>query len=280
MEAATRRLESSGVPGARREAELMLAFVLGIDRGGVIARRPDPLPAAGAARFEGLLGRRERREPFQYLVGEQEFHGLLFRVDRRVLIPRPETEHLVDAVLAAGLSQGSRVLDLGTGSGCIAVSAALARPDLRIVGVDRSEEALAVARENVERHGAGDCVVCIAADLAALPDAWTGAFDAVVSNPPYVSEEEWRELAPEVRDWEPKGALVPGPKGNEAYEALAPAARRLLRPRGLLALELGWTSEAAARQAVERAGFGAVSVLPDLRGIARVLCARRDGGVA
>lgn len=278
VEAATRRLDSAGVPGARREAELLLGFVLGIDRGGVIARRPDPIAPEPAARFETLLRRRERREPFQYLAGEQEFHGLVFRVDRRVLIPRPETEHLVDAVLAAGLPAAGCVLDVGTGSGCIAVALALARPDLRIVALDRSEDALAVAKENVDRHGVGARVECRLGDLASLPAAWSGAFDAVVSNPPYVSEAEWLGLAPEVRDWEPKDALVPGPTGNEAYDALAAAAQRLLRPGGFLAIELGFTTEAAARAAALRSGFGGVSVSPDLRGIPRVLRARRDGG--
>jgi release factor glutamine methyltransferase len=194
-------------------------------------------------------------------------------VNRHVLIPRPETELVVDAVLAASLPPGASVADLGTGSGCIALAIAKARPDLSVQALDSSPQALGVARDNAERldlavrfeHG----------DLANPPEEWSGRMDVVVSNPPYVSEEEWRTLEPEVRDYEPKGALVPGPTGNEAYEALAPAAFRLLRPGGTLVLELGHTSEAAATRAVNHAGFGETGVLPDLRGIPRILVARR-----
>ena len=252
-----------------------MAWVLGCDRGGVVARRPDPLEAAGASRFEGLASRRERREPFQYLTGEQEFHGLSFRVDRRVLIPRPETEGLVDAVLDLRLPSGAAVADLGTGSGCIAVSLAYERPDLRLYALDLSAEALELARENAARHGVGHRLSFLLGDLADPRGEWLGRMDAVVSNPPYVSEVDMEGLSPEVREHEPRMALVSGPTGLEAYQTLAPGAYRLLRAGGALLLELGFLRETGARRAVEDAGFVNVAVRPDPRGIPRVLVAWR-----
>jgi len=280
IDAAAEHLGRCGVPDRRREAEAVLGYVLGKDRGGVVAARPDPLDPAAASRFSSLLARRARREPLQYLTGEQEFMGLVFHVDRRVLVPRPETEELVSAVLRAGAPRGARVADLGTGSGCIAVSLAHARSDLSLVALELSPGALEVARENAARHGVEPRVEFRQGDLAHPPREWEGAMDTVVSNPPYVSEDEWSSLAPEVRDHEPKEALVPGATGLEAYRAMAPAAWRLLRSGGLLFLELGYESEAGAREAVEAAGFSEVVVFPDLRGIPRILQAVREGGRA
>ena len=252
-----------------------MAWVIGCDRGGVVARRPDPLEAARASCFDGLVSRRERREPFQYLTGEQEFRGLSFLVDRRVLVPRPETEGLVGAALDLRLPSGAAVADLGTGSGCIAVSLAVARPDLRLYALDLSAESLEVARENAARHGVAHRVSFLLGDLADPRGEWLGRMDAVVSNPPYVSELEMEGLAPEVREHEPGMALVSGPTGLEAYQALAPGAYRLLRPGGALLLELGFLRETGARRAVEDSGFLNVAVRSDPRGIPRVLIAWR-----
>ena len=191
------------------------------------------------------------------------------------MIPRPETEGLVDAVLDAGLPDAARVADLRDGQRCIAVALAVARPSWRVAAVDASPEALRVAARNVARHGVADAVTLIERDFAAVPDAERGSFDAVVSNPPYVTEDEWRALQPEVRDNEPRIALVPGPTGDEGYEAVARAAERMLRPAGLLALELGWKSEGAVRAIVLRHGFCAITVSADIQGIPRVLTARR-----
>jgi release factor glutamine methyltransferase len=238
----------------------------------VVARKPDPIDACADSRFTDLVVRRERREPRQYLFGEEDFRGLTIRVNRHVLIPRPETELLVDAVLAR-VTPAAKVADLGTGSGCVAVALAVARPGLEITAIDTSKEALEIARENARANRVDDRIRFEIGDLARLPEAWS--MDAIVSNPPYVSEEEGATLAPEVRDWEPKQALVPGPTGSEAYEALAPQALRALRPGGLVAVELGYRSDAAARGIFTAAGFEAIEVLPDLRGIPRVLVARR-----
>lgn len=280
VDLASRRLLRAGVEAPRRETMLLLARLLGTDRGGLVARAPEPLPAGVARDFESLVARREQREPPQYLFGEEEFFGRAFTVDRRVLIPRPETEILVDAVLSLPLHGAVRVLDLGTGSGCIAVTLAIERPAWSIVAVDRSAQALEVARANVERHEVSGRVELVEADLGGPLGGAKAPFDVVVSNPPYVSEEEWRTLAPEVRDHEPKDALVPGPSGLEAYRALAPAARDALGLGGWLALELGWRSAAGARAAVETAGFHSIDVRDDLRGIARVLVARKPQEVS
>jgi release factor glutamine methyltransferase len=280
LELATARLRAARLPDPRREAIAILAIALATDRGGVFARRSDPIGPAAATRFNDLLQARESRVPLQHLEGIAEFRGLDFEVSADVLIPRPETEDLVQAVLDSGLPQAASVIDLGTGSGAIAIALALERPSWRLVAVDLSAEALAVAARNVARHGVGDRVELRTRDFAFVPAREEGAFEAVVSNPPYVPEAEWRSLQAEVRDHEPKLALVPGPSGNEAYAAVARAAEAMLRPGGLLALELGWRSEAAVRAIVAEAGFGDIEVRPDLQGIPRVLTARRRPSIA
>ena len=275
LDVAAERLARAAVPEPRREAEYVMGHLLGRDRGGVVARRPDPLEDAIAERFEELVERRERREPLQYLTGEQEFMGLSFRVDSRVLVPRPETVGVVTATLGLGLPKGARIADLGTGSGCIAIALAAARADLCLFALDVSQDALDVAESNAARHGVGGRIVFALADLAAPPETWAGTMDAVVSNPPYVAEDEWVSLSPEVRDFEPRVALVPGPTGLEAYRHAAASAARLLRPGGRLVVELGFKREAGAREAVALAGLQGAEPLPDLRGIPRVLIATR-----
>ena len=275
LDEAARRLGQAHVPEPRREAIALLALALAADRGGVAARHPDPVPRGIEARVAELVAARERRVPLQHLAGRAEFHGLELEVGPDVLIPRPETEDLVDAVLAAGLGPEARVADLGTGSGCIAIALAAAQPGWRLVAVDRSGAALAVAARNAGRHAVSGRVAFVERDFSVVAEDESGTFDAVASNPPYVPEDEWRALQPEVRDHEPRIALVPGPTGNEAYAVVARTARLLLRPGGLLALELGWKSEAAVRGIVGGAGFVEVDVRPDLAGIPRVLMARR-----
>ena len=263
------------MPLARIEAERLLAWVLGTDRGGVLARRPEGMPASLASRFEELLRRRELREPPQYIQGEAEFLGLWFEVDRRVLIPRPETEGVVETALTLDLGDRAHVIDVGTGSGCIAVALAARRPGWSIVAVDLSDNTLGVARANAAAHGVSARIEFLRGDLGDLPAELTATFDLVISNPPYVSAEEWSALAPEVRDHEPKEALVPGPTGLEAYRRLAPEAFRVLRSGGALVLELGYRSERGARDTVASAGFTDIEVFPDLRSLPRTLTARK-----
>jgi len=272
LEEAVARLAAAGVERPRDEALRLLALALETDRGGVLARRPDPLTEEADARLAALLQRRAAREPLQYLTGEQEFHGLTLCVDRRVLIPRPETEEVVDAVLALDLPAHALVADLGTGSGCIALALKAARPDLAVLALDCSPEALALARANARRLGME--VTFQQGDFAQPPRDWRGRLHAVVSNPPYVTEAEWAALAPEVRDHEPKGALVPGESGLEAYQALLPAAFPLLLPGGAVVLELGWRSAAPVSALAAAAGFRDVAVREDLRGVPRILVGR------
>lgn len=270
---AASRLERAGVEASRLQAELLLADLLGCDRGGLLVRRRDELAFEVAGRFAERLARRERREPLQHIMGVQEFCGLPFDVDSRVLVPRPESEGLVEAALALDLPEGARVADLGTGSGCLAITLAVMRPDLRLYALERSKDALDVARANAARHGVTARVGFVRGDMASPPAGWRGIMDAVMSNPPYVSEAEWLVLEPEVRDHDPREALVAGPSGLEAYGAMLPAAAALLRYGGRLVLELGIGQADAVSTMALGAGLDPVEVKPDFQGIARVLVA-------
>jgi release factor glutamine methyltransferase len=273
--AATRRLKRAGTPESKLEAEFLMAKAMETDRGGVLARRDDPLPDDLATLYEAWVSRREKREPFQHITGVQEFYGLEFRVDRRVLVPRPETEGIVDAILGLDLPNHARVADLGTGSGCIAITLAVKRRDFELYALDASADALEVARDNAFRHEVDDRIEFRQGDFKLVPEQWRERLDAVVSNPPYVSAEDWQGLAPEVRDYDPREALVPGPSGLEAYGPLLETAFELLRPEGSIVLELGWGQADRVRELVSEAGFRGVQVRPDLRSIPRVLIAEK-----
>ena len=275
LNVAERRLHEAGVAEPRIEAELLLAKVMGTDRGGLLARHADPLDAVTRRRYEDWLARRMARVPFQHLTGTQEFFGLDFAVDSHVLIPRPETEGIVEAVLDLDLPPAARVVDLGTGSGCLAITLAVQREDLAVVALERSKQALRVARRNLLRHRVEDRVELVLGDWNEAPELWHGTMHAVVSNPPYVTESEWSELQPEVRDHDPREALVPGPTGLEAYAELIPVARRLLGPGGQLVVELGAGQSDRVGEWVSAGGFTVAGVRPDLNGIPRVLVARK-----
>lgn len=280
LRAATALLADAGIEGASREAEALAAFALGVGRAALAARRRDPFAGSALERFERAVARRAAREPTQYIIGRERFRNLNLRVGPQALIPRPETEGLVEAVLALGLRGGATVADLGTGTGCIAIALADERSDVRVCALEVSPAALELARANAAEAGLAHRIEFALGSMADPPSAWIARCDAVVSNPPYVSEDDWRGLEPEVRDHEPKAALVPGPTGLEAYDPLADAARRLLVPGGTLVAELGYDSEPGARAAVVRAGLRVVRVEPDFRGIARVLIARRTEGAS
>jgi release factor glutamine methyltransferase len=275
LDVAERRLREAGVPDPRIEAELLLAELLGTDRGGLIVRRGDALDDATRRRYEDWVLRRASRVPFQHLTGTQEFFGLEFEVDSHVLIPRPETEGVVDAVLHLDLAHGARVADLGTGSGCVAISLATKREDFLVFALERSTQALQVARRNAVRHRVEERIELVQGDWNEPPELWKGALDAVVSNPPYVTEAEWSELQPEVREHDPREALVPGPTGLEAYAELIPAARSLLRKGGQLVVELGAGQSERVGEWVSAGGFGVGELRLDLNGIPRVLVATK-----
>jgi release factor glutamine methyltransferase len=253
----------------RRDAELLLAHVLRCDLVALLAHPERPLSASEATRYESVLMRRLRSEPMQYIIGQQEFFGLAFEVSPDVLIPRPETEHLVEAVLER-VAANARIVDVGTGSGAIAVALAHALPRAQVTAVDLSPAALDVALRNAQRHAVSDRVTFLQSDLLA---ALEGAdFDAVVSNPPYVAEGE--VLEPQVSNYEPHVALYAGPTGLEIYERLIPQARKRLKPHGLLMLEIGFGQQAAVEALLH--DWSALSLVRDLQGIPRVIQAQKS----
>lgn len=266
------RLRQAGHGEARREARTLLAFAMGRDPAYLFAHPEAELPDAAA--YTALVERRAAGVPIQHLTGRQEFFGREFRVSPAALIPRPETEGVVEAALAVMPSGAALdVVDVGTGSGCIAVTLALERPLARLRAIDISAPALALARENAARLGA--TVDFLAGDLLApLPPA--PALDLVVSNPPYVAAAEFEELADEVREHEPRLALLAGAEGTEIYARLIPQAAARLRPGGWLVLELGYRSADAVRRMLPDRDWTAVDIRPDLAGWDRVLRAQRD----
>jgi release factor glutamine methyltransferase len=230
------RLAAAPFDPSTREAALLLGHVLGLSEAQVLARGGQPAGETARRLFLGLLERRLGGEPVAYLLGEREFYGRSFAVDRRVLVPRPETEHLVEAALAARLPAAPRILDLGTGSGCLAVTLALELPAARVVATDLSPGALAVAAANVRRWQVEERVALAAADLFAGLDL--AAFDLVVSNPPYVDRRDASSLSPEVVDFEPPLALFAGERG-EAVLAEIFAGAAALCPGALVLVEIG-----------------------------------------
>jgi release factor glutamine methyltransferase len=254
---AEQRLEEAGVETPRVDAELLLAHVLGTSRTGVHERRDQDVPAE----FDALLERRRQREPLAYVLGEWGFRRLVLNTDARALVPRPETEIVVERCLALLRDEPEpRVLDLGTGSGAIALAIADERPDARVTAVDSAGEAVALARENAERL---DLAIEVRqGDLEAAAEGW----DLVVSNPPYVAADEWESLQPEIRDWEPRAALV----GEGIHEEIA----RLASTR-LLVFEVGDGQADHVADALASLGYADITITPDLADEDRVVEGRR-----
>lgn len=259
-----------GLTMARRDAELLLMHAIGRDRAYLLTHPEAQLTSEQAAVYEEWLARRERHEPIQYIIGEQEFFGLRLRVTPDVLIPRPETEHLVEAALErVERNAPLRIADIGTGSGAIAVALAHALPMAHLTALDISPAALAVARSNAETHSVSGHIRFCESDLL---EAVAGeSFDMIVSNPPYVAENEI--LEPQVRDYEPTSALFAGATGLDVYERLIPQAQAALKPGGWLLLEIGHGQRDALAQLLS--GWSSVSFVADLQAILRVACAQR-----
>jgi release factor glutamine methyltransferase len=272
LRAAKARLEAAGVEGAARDARRLLAHALGVAPDVLAGRMTDPVPEAAVAAFDALVGRRAAREPVSHLTGQRAFWGRDFRVTRDVLDPRPETETLVARALAGPFA---RVLDLGTGSGCILVTLLAERLGAQGVGTDISPDALLIAGENAARHGVADRLVL-------TPSDWFGdiggRYDLIVSNPPYIAADEMAGLSPEVRDHEPRGALTDEADGLTAYRAIAEGAGRFLVPGGRLLVEIGPAQGMAVSSLFAQAGLERVVVHPDLDGRDRVVAARRPEG--
>jgi release factor glutamine methyltransferase len=292
---------------ARADSELLLMQIIGRNRAYLIAHSDKLLSAEQAARYERFIDRRAKGEPVQQIIGEQEFYRMPFRVTPDVLIPRPETELLVERVIHLMLlfhpkskhffsfhivRSGSdakkrredvgnfevagwppRVLDVGTGSGAIAISIAHDWPEAEITAIDLSPAALEVARGNAERLGFTDYIRFLEGDLLA-PVAGE-RFEIIVSNPPYVPTTDRATLSVEVRDYEPAMALFAGDDGLEVYRRLIPAAYEALIPGGFVVLEIGFGQSPAIAELLGRAGFEQIEFVPDLQAIPRVACARR-----
>jgi release factor glutamine methyltransferase len=270
------RLRTAGIDPAGRESTLLLGNVLGAREASLLARDREPVTSGTEALFRELIERRMSGEPIAYLLGEKEFFGRSFAVDRRVLIPRPETEHLVEIALALELPERARVLDIGTGSGCIAITVSAERPAWQVLATDVSLGALAAARANVRRHGVERRVHLLAADLVEGVDL--ASFDLVLGNPPYVEEQIVPYLSRDVRDFEPRVALTSGPEGLEAIRALL-AAAGALRRGAWLAFEFGFgQGDRIADLARATGHFDRIELRRDLAGIERDVVLRRGDG--
>jgi len=267
-------LAASGLP--RLDARALAERASGRSRAWLIAHGDAPAEPVAAGAFAALAARRRAGEPLAYLLGEREFRGRRFAVSPAVLVPRPETEGLVEAALARlPAAAGARVLDLGTGSGAIAVSIALERPDASVTATDASADALAVARANAAALGAPSIDFRLGDWWAALTAA-DPPFDLVATNPPYVADADPHLLDPALRH-EPRAALASGPAGLDAIEAIVAGAPARLGAGGWLLIEHGRDQGAAVRQRLAQRGFVGVATLPDLQGLDRVSLGRRPG---
>ncbi len=276
LEDAARRLGDAGIDAPRRNAEWLLCEALGTSRAGLYAASGDRVAPGAVRRFGKMLARRLRREPVQYILGYAEFMGLRVVVTPDVLIPRPETEELVQAALTCLPADRPAVaLDAGTGSGCIALAIRAARPDVRAYACDASEAALAVARRNGAARGLA--VTWLAADMLGEDFAQRvpSGLDLLISNPPYVPEEEMATLPEEVRAWEPRAALAAAPGDPLVfYRSLARHGLRMIRPGGWIALETHADYGDAARSLLSAAGYADVSLRKDMAGRDRIVLGR------
>ena len=268
--------QKKSVDAPRLNAELLLGRALGLSRVQLYVQFDRPLTDAELAAFKELVQRRAAREPLAYILREREFYSLRFEVSPAVLIPRPETEELVER----GLEHLRRthpaepkILDVATGSGCIPVALLKNLPGARALAFDLSEEALALAQRNAATLGVAERAEWLRHDLfQPWPEALAGPFDLITANPPYVAESEWATLEPEVREREPKLALVPGPSGTEAYAAILPQLPARLAAEGLALLEIGMTQGPALLEMARRFCTDLEArVLPDLSGRERFL---------
>ncbi|MCZ4257717.1 peptide chain release factor N(5)-glutamine methyltransferase [Sulfitobacter sp. G21635-S1] len=265
MAAAAARLRAAGVPDPARDARLLLAHAASVDAGRVTLIAPEEVAPEIAERFERLVSLRAVRVPVSQLVGARAFYGRDFKVSRDVLDPRPETETLIELALAAPFA---RVLDLGIGSGCILVTLLAERKEATGLGIDLSEGACLQASANAMVHG-----VAARADIRQSDwfDAVEGRFDLIVSNPPYLAADEMADVAPELRDHEPRIALTDGADGLSAYRTIAAEAQGYLTATGRVLVEIGWQQGDAVQEIFRRAGWGDVHLAHDLGGRARVV---------
>ena len=266
------RFEAAGIDNARRVAEELIAYVLD-GKPLEIYMRDQPIPGPLLSRLDQLADRVAKGEPLQYVIGQVDFMGLKIKCDPRALIPRPETELLVEEVLNAGfwIKESAALVDVGTGSGCIVLALARQHPNARFMAVDTSPAALELARENAEIHNVEDQIQWHNTHLL---DAFISAsVDAVVANLPYIATTDWHELSPAVRDHEPQSALDSGPTGMELIIELAAQARTVLVPGGMLFLEFGYDQGLSVSRCLEKAGYHDIVIKQDLAGLDRIAIA-------
>ena len=279
MRAVRDAFAAAGRDGAAAEARMLVGHVLGLDLTGLTVGATRAVDGDAAQRLAAAARRRIAGEPLQRILGSAWFHGLEFRLAPETLVPRPDTETLVEAVLARfPVDEPFVFADLGVGSGAVLVAVLAARPHAFGVGTDLSEPALVAARANAELNGVAERARFVRGSYAAM--AAPGAFDAIVSNPPYIATAEIETLDAEVRLHDPMLALDGGGDGLDAYRAIAPQAVRALKPGGLLAVEIGWRQGGDVGGLLADHGFEGVETLRDLAGRDRVVAARRGGGAA
>lgn len=276
---ARQSLGQAGVSNGAQEAVWLLEHALALRSHQLVSQTDRLVSPDVRARIEALVARRVAREPLQYLLGTQEFCGLEFSVSPAVLIPRPETELLIQYIVGHvhALSEAT-IVDVGTGSGCVAITLAARLKGRRILAIDRSPEALEVAQRNAVRHAVRDRIEWLEGDLLApLRERQVAdTIDVIVSNPPYISESDWAGLEPEVRVFEPRMALIGGAQGTEFHERLLRESREFLAPGGLLIMEIGVGQAATVRQFAEQiGGYTALRIIEDAAGIERVVIAQR-----
>jgi len=276
---AATRLSAHKVDNARWDAELLLCHTLGRDRARLLAHIQDRIDDQPFRQYERVIDRRAVREPLQYITGRQEFWGLPFKVTPDVLIPRPETEFVVEAALkAVSMAISPVIIDVCTGSGCIAISLAKELLKAQVFATDRSEPALTVARENARLNQVPERIRFLLGDLFAPVKELDlhGKVDVIVANPPYIPASDLAALQPEVRDFEPEMALIAGPEGTEIGTAIIQQAPAFLKQGGALIMEMGVGQTAAFSTLVKKTGaYKALEIIKDLAGIERVLVARK-----
>lgn len=281
LQGGKRRLHAGGSPSSLLDAEVLLAHCLGVGRNSLYAHGERLLEPSEIGRYHQFLERRERGEPVAYITGTKEFWSLPFAVTKDVLIPRPATETVVETsleILAESPVPGDMVLDLGTGSGAIAVALALERPDLTIVAIDRDERALVLARENARKNSVEERIFFVCADLF---DPLGQKFAMIVSNPPYIDEATYDTLPSGVKDYEPRGALLAGPLGTEYHKILIEGALDRLVPGGWLVMEIGEDQRGAVeRLFLDSGGFEDIHFRKDLAGMDRVAAGRKGQGLS
>ncbi len=273
LKEASRMLDAAGVPEAWREASSLLSFVLGKDRTFLISHAEDPVDDDSLDRLREFVERRAAGEPLQYITGFQDFYGREFRVTADVLIPRPETELLVEAALEVNTSSDAFICDVGTGSGCIAITLLCEVPGARAVAIDKSPAALEIAKDNAAKLAVADRAEFVVSDCFDALDP--REFDLILSNPPYVSESALAGLQREVRDHEPLIALSPGPDGLSIIRRLLTQAPAFVKPNGHLLMEIGFDQGEAVRSLIDESVWSLLEVRPDLQSIPRIVVLKR-----